>query len=119
MTAQPYHQKLARVLDRMGAVYTVSDILAAIAEGKMQSFAYRNSWLIAQVNRLPRATVMDWLAVVGDLDDCRVLHDQAIDFAREHDIGLIRAYGRRGWMPDARERGWRPITTNVVYHKEL
>ena len=37
MTAALYHRKLARVLERMGSTYLVSDILSAIAEGKMQS----------------------------------------------------------------------------------
>ena len=31
MTMHPYHAKLARLLDRMGGLYTVSDILSAIA----------------------------------------------------------------------------------------
>ena len=34
----PYHAKLARMLDRMGGLYGVNDILRAIASGKMQSF---------------------------------------------------------------------------------
>ena len=32
MTAAPYHRKLARVLDRIGGLYTLNDILTAIAE---------------------------------------------------------------------------------------
>ena len=114
-----YRQRLSRVLDRMGAVYTFDDILERLGDGRMQSFAHGNSMLVTQINCFPRAKVLDVLAAVGDLDDCRVLHDEALSFAREHDVSLIRAYGRRGWMPDARARGWRPITTNVVYQKEL
>jgi len=37
-----YEQKLARVLDRMGSVYLVSDILTAISRGEMQSFVANN-----------------------------------------------------------------------------
>ena len=33
MTVPVYHRKLARVLDAMGGLYTLNDILTAIAEG--------------------------------------------------------------------------------------
>ena len=61
MTAHPYHRHLARALERMGAVYTVSDILAAIAEGRMQSFTDGDSWAITQVVDYPRARMLDVL----------------------------------------------------------
>ena len=51
-----YQQKLARVLDAMGGLYLVDDLLSAIAEDKMQSFAIGNSWAITQGHRpVPRA----------------------------------------------------------------
>ena len=114
-----YEQKLARVLDRMGSVYTLGDILERLADGRMQSFARGNSMLVTQINVYPRAKALDFLAAVGDLEDWRPIHDEAMSFAERHDISLIRAYGRRGWMPHIRDHGWRPLTTNVVYVKEL
>ena len=48
MTAQPLSRKLARVLDRMGGLYTLHDILTAIAAGKMQSFAEGDTWAITK-----------------------------------------------------------------------
>jgi hypothetical protein len=114
-----YEQKLARVLDRMGAVYTLGDILERLDDGRMQSFSRGNSMLVTQINCYPRAKALDWIAAVGDLEDCKVIHDEAVAFANKHDISLIRAYGRRGWMPFARDRGWRTLTTNQVYVKEL
>ena len=38
MNAHPYDRHLARALNAMGATYSVSDILTAIAENRMQSF---------------------------------------------------------------------------------
>ena len=114
-----YHKKLDRVLDRMGGIYHPSDILDRIADGRMQSFVHGNSWLITEINVFPRARTMDWIAAIGDLDDCRVIHDMALDFADKLNIPLIRAYGRRGWLPDAQRHGWRRVTTNDVYLKEL
>ena len=69
MTAAPYHRKLARVLDRIGGLYTLNDILTLIAEGKMQSHVVNNSWAITQVQDFPRARQLLLVAMVGDLAD--------------------------------------------------
>jgi hypothetical protein len=119
MSAEAYYRKLDRVLDRMGGIYQLPDILERVADGRMQSFTHMNSWLITQVQEYPRAKTMDWIAAVGDLEDCCVIHDQALAFADERSIPLIRAWGRRGWMPFARDRGWRLKTVNQVYMKEM
>jgi hypothetical protein len=117
--AAAYRRKLDRVLDRMGSVYTWGDIKERLDDGRMQSFAHGNSFLVTQIACFPRAKALDFLAAVGDIEDWRPIHDQAVSFAERHDISLIRAYGRRGWMPHIRDHGWRALTTNQVYVKEL
>ena len=117
--ARAYHKKLDRVLDRMGGVYHLSDILERLGDGRMQSFAFRNSMLITQIAVYPRGKALDWIAAVGDLDDWRAIHDEAVAFAERHDISLIRAHGRRGWAPFIRDHGWRTLTTSQLYVKEL
>jgi hypothetical protein len=119
MNEAVYHRRLARVLDRMGGLYTLNDILERIADGRMQSFAEGNSWLITEINLYPRARALDCLALVGDLRDGEALHDQALAFANRIDASLIRAYGRRGWIPQAKAHGWRLHTVNQVYHKDM
>jgi len=114
-----YHRKLDRVLDRMGGLYHWRDIEDRLKDGRMQSFAHGNSMLITTVGAFPRSRAMDWVAAVGDLRDWRAIHDAAIEFADRHDISLIRAYGRRGWFPFIRDHGWRELTVNQVYVKEL
>jgi len=114
-----YQHKLDRVLDRMGGVYHWRDIEDRLKDGRMQSFAVRNSMLITEVTAFPRAMAMDWVAAVGDLEDWRAIHDKAIAFADEHNVSLIRAYGRRGWAPFIRDHGWRRLTVNQVYVKEM
>jgi hypothetical protein len=115
----PYHAKLARVLDRMGALYTVQDIMGAIAAGKMQSFTEGDSWAITQISLYPRQKVLEIMVAVGDLDELRVLHDRLLVFAAEIGAGVIQAYGRRGWFPDAERRGWKLKARNFVYQREL
>jgi hypothetical protein len=103
----------------MGGVFIPQDILTAIAEGKMQSFVEGNSWAITQTAVFPRAKMLEILVVVGDLDECRILHDRVLQYARDNDIGLVRAYGRRGWVKDAESHGWRVKTISYLYQRNL
>jgi len=119
MTEHPYHKKLGRSLDRMGGLYTVSDVLAGIAEGRMQSFVESDSWAVTKVIDFPRARMLEILMALGDLGDCRILHDRILQYARDNDVDLIAAYGRRGWIPDARTHGWKIKTTSYLYHRDL
>jgi hypothetical protein len=119
MTAQPYHAKLARVLDRMGGLYTLNDILTAIAESRMQSFAENNSWAITQVNQYPRAKTLQIIAMVGDLGDGEALHAKVLGYADEINAGLISTYGRLGWIPNALAHGWRLKAKNYLYHRDM
>ena len=114
-----YQQKLARVLDAMGGLYLVDDLLSAIAEDRMQSFSIGNSWAITQVNQFPRAKRLQIIAAVGDMGDMVALHDRILDYAADINAGLVSTLGRRGWMPQAREHGWRLKAKNYLYHKEM
>lgn len=85
----------------------------------MQSFAEGDSWAVTQICNFPRAKVLEILVALGDLEACRKLHDRIIQFADEHDIGLVQAYGRRGWISDAKSHGWKVRTTSYLYQREL
>ena len=119
MTAHPYHAKLKRVLDRLGGLYTLNDILSLVARNEMQSWVEGESWALTRIAIYPRAKVVEVLAVVGRLDEARVLHDRILIFAAEVGAGVIQAYGRTGWMPDAKRRGWRVLAKNYVYSKDM
>jgi hypothetical protein len=119
MTAHPYNKKLARVLDRMGGLYTINDILSEIAQNKMQSFVEGESVAITRIALYPRCKVVEVLAVIGKVDEARVLHDRVLIFAAEVGAGVIQAYGRKGWLHDAQRRGWKVIAENYVYQKDM
>ena len=116
-----YEQKLERVLDRMGGLYTLDDIKTAIAEGKMQSFVANNSWAITQVQNFPRVRQLLLVALVGDLDDVETLHAKLLDYADEIDAGLIATYGRLGWMREGsfRSLGWRLKAKSHLYQRDM
>jgi hypothetical protein len=115
----PYHKRLERVLERMGGLYTLNDLLTEIAAGKIQSFVEGDSWAITRIALYPRAKVLEIFLAVGSLDDLRKLHDRVLTFAAEIGAGVVQAYGRRGWFPDAERRGWKVKTINYVYQKDM
>jgi hypothetical protein len=119
MTMAPYHAKLDRVLDRMGGLYTVADILDAIAAGTMQSFVVNNSWAITQINVYPRTRLLYVIAVVGDLADLEDLNAQVQAFADRLNIPLIATHGRAGLVSHGRRLGWRLKTKSYLFHKEM
>lgn len=114
-----YHAKLARALARQGGLFSLNDILERIANGTMQSWVEKNSWAVTQISIFPRRRILEIVAVVGDLGDCRILHDEIIKFADKMGVDLVAAYGRLGWLKDARKNGWTIKTQSYLYHKEL
>jgi hypothetical protein len=114
-----YHRKLQRALDAQGGLWTLTDILERISDGRMQSFVYNNSWIVTQISVFPRRRLLEIVAAVGDLRDCRILHGKILAFANEMNVDLVAAYGRRGWARDADRNGWKIKTTSYLYHKDL
>ena len=119
MNAHPYYFKLKRVLARAGDLYTVDDIRTELAQNKMQSFVEGESVAITRIALYPRAKVVEVLAVVGKVDEARVLHDRVLIFASEVGARVIQAYGRKGWLHDAQRRGWKVIAENYVYQRDV
>lgn len=114
-----YEHKLERVLDAMGGLYLLDDILTRIGDGRMQSHVVNNSWAVTEIGDFPRARKLNILAMVGDLEDVDELERKVLRYADDVNAGLISAYGRRGWLPIARDLGWRLKTKSYLYHKDL
>jgi hypothetical protein len=112
-----FHSRLARALKRSGDIYALSDILAALDTGDMQSFTRNNTWVITQVCQYPRRKVLDILYLIGELADAQLLEPEVTEFARGAGVTLIRAYGRDGWATFTDKYGWHSL--GRVYHKEL
>jgi hypothetical protein len=115
----PFEKKLNRVLDRMGGLYLTSDIIRLVHEGRMQMFSQGDSIAITQIANFPRGKALEIIAVVGDIDDLRALHDRLLIFAAEIGANVIQAFGRKGFMPDAQRRGWRIKARSFVYQKDM
>lgn len=119
MTLPIYHRKLARALDYQGGLYSLNDLLERIADGRCQSWVQDNSWAVTQVSIYPQKRLLEIVAAVGDLGDCRILHGRILAFAKEMDVDLVAAYGRRGWARDAERHGWKTKTVSYLYHRDV
>lgn len=119
LAPHPYIKKLDRILDRMGGLYLAQDILTAVRAGKMQMFAEGDSIAITQIAVFPRGKALEVIAVVGDINELRILHDRLLIFAAEIGASVIQAFGRKGWLPDAERRGWKVKARSFVYQREL
>ena len=75
--------------------------------------------LVCQVVDFPRARMLEILIALGDFDECWKLHDRILQYARDNDIGLVQAYGRRGWVKGAVADGWKVKTTSYLYQREM
>jgi hypothetical protein len=114
-----YPQKMARVLDAMGGLYLVDDLLTAIHAGQMQSFVVNNSWMITAVQDYPRARKLQVIALAGDISDRDQLEEQLLGYASSVNASLVGAHGRLGWAPHARELGWRLKAKSYLYQRDM
>jgi hypothetical protein len=119
VNAAIYHEKLGKALERAGGLYTLNDILERLADGRMQSFTWNNSWVVTQISVYPRARVIDIIALVGDIDDGENLHKQVFDFAHTMEVDAVVATGRYGWARLAKSHGWKTVSQNTVFRKEV
>jgi len=101
------------MLEEYGGFYTVEDILQLIQEGKMQSFAKGDTWVVTQVNEFPRKKVLDIVFVVGDMEDLHELEPQLEAFKQEIGAEMMTSMGRMGWLRKA-FKGWEARSINFV-----
>jgi hypothetical protein len=113
----PFEVKLDRVLDRMGGLYLASDLLDDVKAGKKQMFALNDSIAVTQIANFPRGKTLEIIAAVGDIHELREMHERILEFAKSMDIKVIRAYGRTGFVEDAKKRGWTLKARSFVYQR--
>jgi len=112
-----YLAMVERALEGMGGTHTFQDILEAIEDGRMQSFAINNTWAITQVIDFPRKRVLEIFLVVGDMAEAEKLHDEVLAYGKSIGCQVARTFGRDGWAKQARARGW--TEGQRVFLKEL
>lgn len=114
----PNREKVEATLLKFGGFYTFDDILERVMDGRMQSFAHKDSWVVTQISVYPRKRVLDIVFAFGNVDDLELIHSDVIGFARRLDIPLVAVQmGREGWEPYAKKNGWNRVGS--VFFKEI
>lgn len=117
MTQEERLGQLEEALAHMGGTHTFGDILEAIKDGRMQSFAEGDTWAVTQVLDFPRKRVLEIVLVAGDMADAKVLYDKVLAFGREIGCNLVRTFGRDGWAKEAKDHGW--LNGHRIFLKDL
>lgn len=113
-----YIRRLERVLAAMGSLYLPQDLITAMQEGRMHPIVEGDSVAIVQIDQYPRQRVLHVVVAVGEMEHVDKIHQRIVDFAAANNCGVIMAFGRMGWMPQAIKRGWRVKAKNFVYMLE-
>lgn len=108
-----YIKDLEKLLKRQGGLYTYADVINYIYEGKFQSFCAGDTWLVTQVHKFPRKTVLDVVFVVGDGKDIEALEEKLTEFAKEIGADMMTATARLGWTK-TKHPGWKITTVNYM-----
>jgi hypothetical protein len=114
-----YQARLREALERAGGLYELSDILERIDDGRMQAHVSRETIAVTEVSVYPRRRVLTMILLAGDLVDGEDLHEQVLSFARKLKCDAIIAQGRVGWARLAKSHGWKTVSTNMVFRKEV
>jgi len=109
----PYKLEVEEMLLKFGDLYSFEDILECIAAGKMQSFALMDSWAVTQICEFPKRRVLDIVFVVGDIPTLELLESDIIGFARQQNISLLSANGRKGFIREAFD-GWTMVSATFI-----
>jgi len=117
--SEVYLAKLARGLARAGGLYELSDLLERIADGRMQAHVSHETICVTEISVYPKRRVLSIIILVGDLEDGESLHKQVFDFARKMECEAIITQGRVGWARLAKSHGWKTVSTNMVFRKEV
>lgn len=105
--------EVQELLDEFGGLYDIYDIVYAIQDGHMQSFAYGDSWAVTQICEFPKKKVLDVVFMIGSLNELKELEPKLIEFARENYINYMMANGRRGFIKEAFP-GWKMKSATFV-----
>jgi hypothetical protein len=117
--AEVYRAKLAKALARAGDLYSLDDLLERIADGRMQAHVSHETIAVTEISVYPKRRVLTIIILVGDLDDGESLHAQVLAFARKMECDAIVAQARVGWARLAKSHGWKIVSTNMVFRKEV
>jgi len=114
MADHPNYEKVQRALRDHGGLYTIEDIFECLEDGRMQSFAHNDTWVVTEIREYPNGTNLEIIFVAGNMADARVIEEQLIEFCEEQGIDrMVSESTRPGWIR-ARFPGWKHMSMKFV-----
>jgi hypothetical protein len=115
-------QQIIRLLEsglkKGGYTHSVLDIVADLKAGRMQAFLNDGAIAITQIASFPQKRVLELLWCAGVLDDVIGLKEKLIEFAKENECTMGRAYVRPGLVGPLEQAGWRKAQTVMFFDME-
>lgn len=100
---------MGKALRLAGDTHTVSDVVEALQEGKMQAFWSDSAAVITQIVTHPRKKELNVFLAFGDLEEVMAMQPQVADFGRQHGCSFMVMSGRLGWKKVLPEHGWSQV----------
>ena len=111
-------RRLMRALDVAGKTHGPADVAQAVQEGRMQAWTAGQSLVVTEIQQFPRGNALNVFLAVGNLDEVMSIHDELIEFGREHGCKIMRMEGRKGWARVLPDYGWKP-DNKVIFERAL
>lgn len=95
-----WHKHLPAVtvgLEECGGSHTADDLLAALRSGEMTWYASNDAFVVIEILRHPRLTVMNCVLAGGDLDQMADITSAMERIAPRFGVDVIEIIGRAGW----------------------
>jgi hypothetical protein len=101
-----------------GKTHSIRDIVEALKAGQMQAFLNDGAIAITQVVDFPQKRVLEVLWCAGVLDEVMNLKPKLVEFAKEQNCKMGRAYVRPGLVVPMEQAGWRKAQTVMFFDLE-
>ena len=92
--------------------------MRAVDAGRMQAWTRNDSLVVTEVLNYPRASAVNIVLAVGDLNDVMALQPEIEAFGRAHGARMLRMEGRKGWSSVLPSFGWKQ-DNKVIYERVL
>lgn len=107
-------QRIERILEEQGGLYSFEDFLAELDRGSIQSFSMGESTVFTSIRDFPRKRVLEVRLAVGNLPEIYALQPQIVAFAKQNKCELMLAsVGRDGWN-DVVTPGWDRVASTFI-----
>lgn len=117
MTDAEAKRRLELTLAQAGNTHSIADLVTMLEEQRARLFHYRDGYVVAEINRYPRLSAVNYWLIWGALKDCLALEHEVGPWAIEQGCTVATAMGRPGWLRAAGPTGWR--LHGYAYGKEL